>query len=84
MDLSKVDRIEIVDADGRQFVGYFDATGATLELQDDGQTLKVFVDGTRRDEPSPEHRAALAADMAAIDQDRDALFADVRRRHGLS
>ena len=40
-DLSKVNRFEVIDEQGRVYVKY-DAT-ITLSLQDDDRTLKVFV-----------------------------------------
>ncbi len=46
MDVSKVDRIEVIDENGRQYVkGSIYGTPVTIELslQDDGRTLKVFV-----------------------------------------
>ncbi len=44
-DFSKVTRVEVIDSNGRAYVAY-DVT-PTIMLQDDGRTLKVFVD--RRD-----------------------------------
>ena len=45
-DFSKVTRVEVIDSNGRAYVAY-DVT-PTIMLQDDGLTLKVFVD--RRDD----------------------------------
>lgn len=45
VDLSRVTRIEVIDADGRAFVGYYDRPGVTRLIQDDGRTLKIFTDG---------------------------------------
>jgi hypothetical protein len=41
--LVKVTRIEVIDAHGRAFVqaGYHPA-GVTIEVQDDGRTIKIF------------------------------------------
>lgn len=41
----RVNRVEVIDRSGRVYVGYFDAAGANLALQDEGRTLKVFMDG---------------------------------------
>lgn len=41
-DFSEVTRVEVIDSDGRAYVAY-DVT-PTIMLQDDGRTLKVFVD----------------------------------------
>lgn len=46
-DLYLVSRIEVIDASGRAFVWYGDA-GVSIQLQDDGRTLKVFA-GERRE-----------------------------------
>ena len=45
-DFSKVTRVEVIDSNGRAYVAY--DVQATVLLQDDGKTLKVFVD--RRDD----------------------------------
>lgn len=44
----KATRIEVIDATGRVFVGYFDTAGASMSVQDDGQTIKLFARGTKR------------------------------------
>ena len=41
MDLSKVDRFEVIDGSGRVLVAY-GVTDLQFDLQDDGRTLKVF------------------------------------------
>ena len=42
--LAKVNRLEVIDEDGRSYTRYF-KTGERLQyqFQDDGQTLKIFV-----------------------------------------
>lgn len=42
MDLSKVDRVEVIDQNGRMLVLYGVAAVQGM-LQDDGRTLKVFL-----------------------------------------
>jgi hypothetical protein len=42
MNLSKVNRVEVIDNTGRAYVKY-NVTGGSIELQDDGETLKLFV-----------------------------------------
>jgi hypothetical protein len=44
-NLPKVNRVEVIDSEGRAFVRYYVEPGAALELQDDGRTLKIFVQG---------------------------------------
>lgn len=39
---AKVNRIEVIDSTGRAFVRYYEESGVTLQLQDDGRTLKIF------------------------------------------
>lgn len=41
--LPLVNRVEIVDANGRVFVGRYVVAGASLSIQDGARTLKVFV-----------------------------------------
>jgi hypothetical protein len=42
-DFSRVNRVEVIDNDGRVYVKY-DVKGVSYQLQDSGQTLKLFVD----------------------------------------
>jgi len=37
-----VTRVEVIDASGRAFVRYYKDKGVTIQLQDEGRTLKVF------------------------------------------
>lgn len=48
MDTSKVTRFEVIDETGRAMVRY--NVEVVVHLQDDGRTLKVFVNGK---EPEP-------------------------------
>lgn len=54
-DVSKVDRIEVIDSTGRAYVKgatYGSPVKVKLSFQDDGKTLKVFVD----DREAPEEK----------------------------
>jgi hypothetical protein len=51
MNLSKVNRVEVIDNTGRRYVKY-DVEYVGLDLQDDGKTLKVFVKYTPEEEIS--------------------------------
>ena len=42
MNTNKVTRLEVIDKDGRVF-SYHDLENVTLDLQDNGRTLKIFV-----------------------------------------
>lgn len=45
-DFKKVTRVEVIDGSGtRAFTAYYDAPGVIPVLQDEGRTLKIFVDG---------------------------------------
>lgn len=44
INVSKVNRVEII-GEGREFVRYFDS--GEFQLQDEGRTLKIFVDSPR-------------------------------------
>ena len=39
----KVTRVEVIDQYGRSYVAWDDNNKVELSLQDDGQTLKVFI-----------------------------------------
>lgn len=45
IDLPQITRVEAIDVNGRAYVNWFDKTKdiATISLQDEGRTLKVFV-----------------------------------------
>jgi hypothetical protein len=42
MNLDNVNRIEVIDNNGRAYVKY-DVDSVVMQLQDDGKTLKLFV-----------------------------------------
>jgi hypothetical protein len=42
-DFSRVNRVEVIDNDGRVYTKH-NVTGVSYQLQDDCQTLKLFVD----------------------------------------
>jgi len=42
MNLGNVNRIEVIDNNGRSYVKY-DIESIVMQLQDDGKTLKLFV-----------------------------------------
>ena len=42
-----VNRVEVIDQQGRAFVGYFDKNGADISIQDEGRTIKVFMNGAK-------------------------------------
>lgn len=44
----QVNRVEVIDSTGRAFVGYYDTEGVDIAIQDEGRTLKVFIEGGRR------------------------------------
>jgi hypothetical protein len=41
-----VTRIEVIDSEGRQFVNWNKDNKISVSLQDEGKTLKVFIDKT--------------------------------------
>ena len=43
MDWEKIKRIEVIDNNGRQLVRH-NVTAVQFDLQDDGGTLKMFID----------------------------------------
>ncbi|WP_157831588.1 hypothetical protein [Microbacterium hominis] len=44
-DLSRIDRVEVIDGTGRAFARRYEIVGASLAVQDDGGTLKVLAGG---------------------------------------
>ena len=44
MDVAKVNRVEVIDSNGRSYVKYFDKGKLTYSLQDGDSTLKLFID----------------------------------------
>ncbi len=44
METKNVTRVEVIDHTGRSYVNWNILNKVTLSLQDDGRTLKVFVD----------------------------------------
>ena len=48
MSLRKINRIEIISPNGREYVKYLEKEqNIKLVKQDDGQTLKIFIDKTQ-------------------------------------
>ena len=43
MDWEKINRVEVIDNNGRQLIRY-DVNTVQFDLQDDGKTLKMFID----------------------------------------
>jgi|TARA_R100001463_G_scaffold14225_1_gene37547 hypothetical protein len=43
MDWEKINRVEVIDNNGRQIVRY-NVNTVQFDLQDDGETLKMFID----------------------------------------
>lgn len=41
---TRITRIEVIDQNGRSYVNWEDDNDVSYQLQDDGRTLKVFVD----------------------------------------
>lgn len=44
VDLSKVKRVEVIDENGRSYVNWKPTNKTSISMQDDGKTLKVFID----------------------------------------
>lgn len=42
--LPMVTRVEVIDQDGRSYVNWDKDNIVTIQLQDDGRTLKIFID----------------------------------------
>lgn len=42
-ELSKVNRVEVIDENGRSYVNWKQTNNTSISMQDDGKTLKVFI-----------------------------------------
>lgn len=42
-ELSKVNRVEVIDENGRSYVNWKPTNKTTISMQDGGRTLKVFI-----------------------------------------
>ena len=83
-DTAKVSRVEVIDDSGRAYTVWKDGIRVWCDLQDDGRTLKVFIDGAKRDESSactstagpgpqagkPGAEPGTSATSAGVDRDR--------------
>lgn len=49
LSLPAVTRVEVIDSTGRAFTRHYDLAGASVSVQDDGRTVKVFAS-----EPQPD------------------------------
>lgn len=43
-DLQSINRFEVIDKSGRAYVNYFEQGSVRYDIQDEGKTLKVFID----------------------------------------
>ena len=48
MDTLKVTRVEVIDEKGRSYVNWKDNNKVKLSLQDDGRTLKIFIERNKK------------------------------------
>ena len=53
--LRKVTRVEVIDKNGRSYVNWDNCNEVTASFQDDGKTMKIFInkDKTKEKEPKP-------------------------------
>ena len=49
--LPKVNRVEVIDQNGRSYVNWSDKNIVQIDFQDDGRTMKVFI--SRKDYKIP-------------------------------
>lgn len=67
VDMSKVNRLEVIDEDGRSYVNWQGkALGIEMSLQDEGRTIKVFTKG-RSNAAAKEEQARALTDEGAHD-----------------
>lgn len=61
-DLSKVTRVEVIDANGRSYTSY-NADQVHISVQDNGKTLKIFHTGDTSHSMRNDHAQSLGALM---------------------
>ena len=44
MDFPKVNRVEVIDQEGRSYVNWKPSNKTSISIQDDGRTLKIFIE----------------------------------------
>ena len=44
MEIRDIDRVEVIDSNGRQYVIWQQGLKVRCQLQDDGNTVKIFVE----------------------------------------
>ena len=73
--LAKVNRLEVIDEDGRSYTRYFRA-GESLryDFQDDGATLKIFVD-------TPDHPVRDSREEIEVDFTDEELLEYMKQAH---
>ena len=49
MNLEKVNRVEVIDEKGRSYVNWHKDNVVEASVQDDGKTLKIFINYGRRE-----------------------------------
>lgn len=57
-----VNRVEVIDSTGRAFVEYLDHIGVSVQMQDNGRTMKLFVSG-----PATRGQALVVIDGRELD-----------------
>lgn len=76
--LRDIDRLEIIDNHGRKF-GRFDLDGVALSGQDDGRTLKIFLD--HEGEPENTTITVLSAALYMLENGDADGAAETLRKH---
>ena len=73
--LAKVDRLEVIDEDGRSYTRHFQP-GESLryDFQDDGSTLKIFVD-------TPDHPVSDSREEIEVDFTDEELLQYMKQAH---
>jgi len=46
--MKKVNRVEVIDDTGRAYVNWEDKLDVKLDIQDEGRTLKIFINKLKR------------------------------------
>lgn len=75
LSLPHVTRVEVIDPTGRAFSQRYSVAGASVAVQDEGRTLKVFAAETQEPAGSelPTREELTKVIMAAVDRGRELL-----------
>ena len=73
LSLPLATRVEVIDHTGRAFTRYYDLAGASVHVQDEGRTIKVFAEERQDARPVSPVSAVQRAVAEALEKSTDLL-----------